>query len=1044
MLKSNQKPDPKRLIETTFPVRAVSLDSVHDKSVRHGHISTLHIWPARRPLPACRAALVAALLPDPGNKTQRDELYARLAGRVVEDGPKLKTEGGILHWGCENGPDLDFFREEILKAYGGKAPKVLDPFAGGGAIPFEAMRLGCETYASDLNPVAWFILKSALDYPQQLSGQVRPLPEWVWGDSLFVSKFLKSKGLKGRKLRSAIQGLERSPPLWVDLAESTPDDSLGKAGLAWHVRAWGRELLRSTLAKLASRFPVYAEWDLSSEGYRRHRQFQPNQPCGPGQSFEARPLIRANYDSHGTPLISDQPDNFPNGDGSVASSHPRWVVKPAVAYLWTRTATCRTCRATVPLLKTVWLCKKAGKQIRLVLEANNERDGVSFRIQRVSPGEKVTGKLAEVTSTVGNGRVECPLCRARMKLDEVRQEATTKGFGEVMTAVVVDGVFGKEYREPTTEELAAAQVSEEELKALFANIPFGLPKEQIPRTGPGSSYGFPAITWGLRSWDRFFTSRQLLVLGVLLTELRNVSSKLEAAGYSSDWKEAILAYLALVLDKFADYCSSICIWHISGEKLAHTFSRFALPVTWDFCEVNPLSERTGGFSAMLEWAARFLDHAMSGVGNAPAPRVEVRDAINSVDGPLDLIITDPPYYDAISYSDLMDFFHVWLRRSCHGLSPEFDRAFKCPTGPKWNHEQERGELIDDACRFGGNKQESRWQYEKGMTRAFQASFKSLSATGRLVVVFANKQPEAWESLVSALIRAGFEVTASWPIETEGTTRLRAQSSAALSSSIWMVCRKRSQHSQPGWSGQVLEEMRKEIISKLRDFWDAGIRGPDFVWSATGPALAYYSRYPVVRTEDPKNPVMQVSEFLRHVRRTVVEFMVGLVLSDAGQSLPGETLDDVTIYYLLHRRDYGLDPAPSGAVILYAISCNLSDTELTGSLNILTKLSGSNMRLREWDQRKVERNKEGKPRKLIDNLHQLMQLWKTGEIHSVNDYIARSHLQRNAMFLRVVQAVLELSRDGIEERTVLEAVSNHLRISVPDSSLGVQDPPRLFE
>lgn len=1044
MLKSNQKPDPKRLIETTFPVRAVSLDSVHDKSVRHGHISTLHIWPARRPLPACRAALVAALLPDPGNKTQRDELYARLAGRVVEDGPKLKTEGGILHWGCENGPDLDFFREEILKAYGGKAPKVLDPFAGGGAIPFEAMRLGCETYASDLNPVAWFILKSALDYPQQLSGQVRPLPEWVWGDSLFVSKFLKSKGLKGRKLRSAIQEMESNPPLWVNLPESTPDDSFGKAGLAWHVRAWGRELLRSTQAKLASRFPVYAEWDLSSEGYRRHRQFRPNQPCGPGQSFEARPLLRIDLDSHGTPLTSDQPNIFPNGDGSVASSHPRWIVKPAVAYLWARTATCRTCRATVPLLKTVWLCKKAGKHIRLVLERNSERNAVSFRIQRVSPGEKVPGKLAELTSTVGNGRVECPLCRARMKLDEVRQEATTKGFGKVMTAVVVDGVLGKEYREPTTEELAAAQVSEEELRALFANIPFGLPKEKIPRTGPGSSYGFPAITWGLRSWDKFFTSRQLLVLGTLLTEVHRLSSELEKTGLSPKWQEAIQVYLAITLDKYADRSSTIGTWESSREQVAHTFARFALPVTWDFCEVNPLSERTGGFSAMLEWVVRFLDHAMSGVGNAPVPRVEVRDAIDPVDGPLDLIITDPPYYGAIPYSDLMDFFHVWLRRSCRGLSPEIERAFISPTGPKWDSNQNRGELIDDASRFGGDSQASRRNYEDGMTRAFQACYQSLSEAGRLVVVFANKQPEAWESLVTALIQAGFEVTASWPIETEGATRLRAQSSAALSSSIWMVCRKRPQKIQPGWSGQVLEEMQRGIGSQLRSFWDAGIRGPDFVWSATGPALAYYSRYPVVRTEDPKNPVMQVSEFLKHVRRTVVDFMVGLVLSDAGQSLLGETLDDVTIYYLLHRRDYGTDPAPSGAVILYAISCSLSDTELTGSLSILTKVSGSNMRLKEWDQRKAESTKEGEPRKLIDHLHQLMQLWKTGEIHSVNDYIARSHLQRNAMFLRVVQAVLELSRDGTEERTVLEAVSNHLRTSVPDSSLGVQDPPRLFE
>ena len=1033
----------KRLIETTFPVRAVSLDSVHDKSIRHGHLSTLHIWPARRPLPACRATLAAALLPDPGNQTQRDELYTRLAGRVTEDGPKPRTEEGILHWGRENGSDLDFFREEICKAYGGRAPKVLDPFSGGGAIPFEAMRLGCETYAADLNPVAWFILKCALNYPQKLAGQTRLLPDWIRPDTLFITDFLRAKGLKGRRLQLAIQRLGGGPSLWTGHAVSLSEDILEEADLAWHVRAWGQHVLQAVRTKLADQFPVYAEWDLHAEGYRRHRQYNPHQPCGPGQSFDAKPLRRVELDAGGVPLPNDVLNISLDNHYLMEPSNPRWIVKPVVAYLWARTATCRTCRATVPLLKTVWLCKKKGKQIRLVLQPNEDRNAVSFRIQRIESDAPITGELADVTSTVGNRRVECPLCQARMKLDEVRQEAIVQGFGTVMTAVVVDGPQGKEYREPTSEEQAIAQVSTEKLEALYSEIPFGLPTEQIPRTGPGASYGFPAITWGLRSWEKFFTSRQLLVLGTLLIEIRKVAPKLAEAGYPLEWQETIQAYLALVLSKFADYSSSICTWHNSGEKLGHTFAKFALPITWDFCEVNPFSERTGGFSAMLEWAMLFVEHALAAVSDAPRPRVEVRDAITPADDPLDLIITDPPYYDAIPYSDLMDFFHVWLRRSCHGLSPEMDKVFQNPTGPKWDREQNQGELIDDANRFDGDREQSRQNYEDGMARAFAACHQSLVDSGRLVVVFANKQPEAWETLVSALIRAGFEVTASWPIETEGTTRMRAQSSAALSSSIWMVCRKRPKNTQPGWAGPVLEEMQREILSRLRDFWDAGIRGPDFVWSATGPALEYFSRYPVVRTEDPRNPLMPVSEYLRHVRRTVVDFMVGLVLSDDGQDTPEETLDDVTIYYLLHRRDYGMEPAPSGAVILYAISCNLSDTELTGSLNILAKVKGSTMGLRAWNQRQIGDRKGGKPAGLIDHLHHLMQVWRTGEIHAVNDYIVQAHLQRNTMFHRVVQAVLELAAEGSEERSVLEAVANHLRADIPDTS-SARGPRTLFD
>lgn len=189
--------------------------------------------------------------------------------------------------------------------------------------------------------------------------------------------------------------------------------------------------------------------------------------------------------------------------------------------------------------------------------------------------------------------------------------------------------------------------------------------------------------------------------------------------------------------------------------------------------------------------------------------------------------------------------------------------------------------------------------------------------------------------------------------------------------------------------------------------------------------------------------MPVSEYLRHVRRTVVDFMVGLVLSDDGQDTPEETLDDVTIYYLLHRRDYGMEPAPSGAVILYAISCNLSDTELTGSLNILAKVKGSTMGLRAWNQRQIGDRKGGKPAGLIDHLHHLMQVWRTGEIHAVNDYIVQAHLQRNTMFHRVVQAVLELAAEGSEERSVLEAVANHLRADIPDTS-SARGPRTLFD
>ena len=223
--------DTPRLIEVAFPLKQASLDSVHEKNVRHGHISTLHIWPARRPLAASRAALIATLLPDPGTPEERQKLLEKIGGRVVSRTEKKRvngksievkreeTEGGVLHWGHEENPDVAWLRAEIRKAHGGRAPRVLDPFAGGGAIPLEAMRLGCETTAIDINPVAWFLLKCTLDYPQRLAGKKLPLPEFALRSTEFMAEFQKGSGKtvgKRKKAGASQTGMFDAPE--VDLA----------------------------------------------------------------------------------------------------------------------------------------------------------------------------------------------------------------------------------------------------------------------------------------------------------------------------------------------------------------------------------------------------------------------------------------------------------------------------------------------------------------------------------------------------------------------------------------------------------------------------------------------------------------------------------------------------------------------------------------------------------------------------------------------------------------------------------------------------------
>ena len=1107
----------KRLIEVAFPLKQVSLDAVHEKNVRHGHISTLHIWPARRPLAAARAALIATLLPDPGNAGERQKILERMAGRVVEtierkrvngrvvEKTKEETVGGILHWGRENGPDLEWFRAEIRKAYGGRAPRVLDPFAGGGAIPLEAMRLGCEVTAMDINPVAWFILKCTLEYPQKLAGQTRPLPEFALQDGDFMEAFLKAKGFKGASLRTCLQrfghgdggdvplGLVRHPKS----SSGQADDPLLAADLAWHVRAWGRWVLAKARAELASFYPTYAEWTplnhspLEGESARQGRSPQPSrwgESATDGEPPERLRLLEPDAEGRtdAGPLNADFDSTYLNDP-----RNPRWIAKLTVAYLWARTVTCKQCRATLPLLKTRWLCKKERKRVLLTMEPVVSGRWSVASDQSIpshpgaAEGEQATGHkpLATVVfgvqsdapqnggnaaqrrehdrrigaGTMSRTGATCPCCGAITTMADIRFESRAGRLAATLTAVVVDGPKGKEYRVPTDHERAAAEVTEEQLQALYEDIPFGLPEEPLPSK---EALGFRVPLYGFDTWRKLFTNRQLLALGGFVLTLRKLMGQLD--DWPEGWRQGLITSLALANDRLADYSSAVCSWHNGREVIRNTFGRFALPITWDYTELNPLSDSSGNFLGALDWVFKVCQHLQESVNSARSGEVICASAVTcSTDG-VDLILTDPPYYDAIPYSDLMDFFHVWLRRLIPGLSTEVETVFSGVLGPKWDHDAADGELIDDASRFDGDKERSKQNYEDGMARSFRSCHAALQPDGRLVVVFANKQPEAWETLVAALIRAGFVVDGSWPIQTEMSNRTRSLGSAALASSVWIVCKKRPA-ARPGWDNIVLGEMRDNITQKLRDFWDAGIRGPDFVWAATGPALEAFSKHPVVKKANDPNQLMTVSGFLREVRRMVVDFVVGRVLPGEDGQETATGLDDVTTYYLLHRHDFGMDEAPIGGCILYALSCNLSDAALVNQHDLLARSGkgkadpvsghgagdeleaedgaddesedgeetggGAKVKLKPWHRRQG-RNlglepPGGRAAPLIDQVHKLMHLWRAGDQVKVNDYLDTRGLQRNALFSQLLQALIELAGAGSEERSLLEALSNHI-------------------
>lgn len=611
----------KRLIEVAFPLEEVSAHSRREKNVRHGHISTLHIWWARRPLAACRAFIYESLIDDPEDHVEREQLLKEVAdlagwdavrhpGRIV----RAKEQGGSGLTGKEL---LDRARKRILESNGGKPPRLLDPFAGGGAIPLEALRLGCEVEASDLNPVAVLILKATVDYPQKYSQPTsREVPEYI------------SEAEKQRRSGQS------------SFFDGDMVEAYGKNPLATDVRYWGKWLLDRAREELAQFFP-------------------------------------------------------PDADGRVP-----------VAYLWSRTVPCPNCQGEMPLIRQYWLARKDHHLIALnpVLDRLNNR--VEFEVVE---GVNVVGDPGEATTTRGD--TLCLLCRQVVKAEYVREYAQSSGLGMRMTAVVLEdpNSAAKAYRRSEDSDLAVFDIAVRASIALAAHTigdASAIPDEPIDALH--HDVNRPVI-YGDATWGSIFNARQLVTLTTFAQLVPRAHAELERYGADPEYAKAICTYLALSVDRLADRGSMLCRWDPSPkmEALQNTFSRQALPMVWDYGEGVPLSEASGGFATCLSWIIMFLEFEGHFQWDTPAA-VSLRDA-RSGTAAADVCLTDPPYYDAIDYSALSDFFYVWLKRSLGSLHPEL---LTLPLTPK------RDQIVMNIYANGlaGTGQDKRAAAKKGLRR----------------------------------------------------------------------------------------------------------------------------------------------------------------------------------------------------------------------------------------------------------------------------------------------------------------------------------------
>ena len=749
----------KKLIEVTLPLDVINAAAAREKSIRHGHPSTLHLWWARRPLAACRAVLFTQMVDDP---SEYPELWDTEELQQAERERLFELIEELVQWENVNNETLlakanAEMRRWVMEE---RLPAVLDPFAGGGAIPLAAQQLGLEAHASDLNPVAVLINKAMIEIPPKWAGQ---------------------------------------PPL---SEQHTLDHWPGSTGLAADVRHYGK-------------------W-MRAEAYKRIGHLYPKAKLS---------------------------------DGSEAT---------VIAWLWARTVPCPNpaCRAAMPLVSSFWLSKKKNRRVWIEPEVDRGADPpqIRFTIGGDTEGCRHPGAAPDPPKVARGAKFRCLACGNVPPDGHIKAEGVAGRMGAQLLAIVAEGDRRRAYLAPTREHETIARQAE----------PSWRPMQKLA----DDKRAIFCPLYGLDTFDKLFTSRQLVALTTfsdLVGEARQrVIADAQAAGFdiarSEEYADAVATYLAFAVDKLLNKHSTVCSWDVGTTNVRNTFSRQAIPMTWDFAEGNPFSESTGNFLSALNWIEKVLRLIIA----RPAGQVNQKNAASLEHANRIIISTDPPYYDNIGYADLSDFFYVWLRRSLGHIYPDLFSTLLVPKAE---------ELVATPYRFDGDKEKAQEFFENGLFRAFARMREIAHPNYPLTIYYAYKQREStqdgktstgWETMLEGLIQTGYQITGTWPMRTELGNRLVAGGKNALASSIILVCRPRPADAPRTGRRRFLRALRTELPPALHLLQQGHIAPVDMNQAVIGPGMAIYSRYRQVLEAD--GTFMPVRTALAFINQVVDEYL----------------------------------------------------------------------------------------------------------------------------------------------------------------------------
>ena len=786
----------KKLIEVALPLEAINTASAREKSIRHGHPSTLHQWWARRPLAAARAVLFAQMVDDPSS---RPELFPTEEAQSQERQRLFRIIEELVKWeNTTNETVLESAREEIRKSWRltcednkdhpmaaelfnpDKLPAFYDPFAGGGAIPLEAQRLGLEAHASDLNPVAVLINKAMIEIPPRFAGKPPVNPK-------------------------AKQGKASTNASWS-----------GASGLAEDVRYYGKWMRDEAEKRIGHLYPKVRV----TEGMVRERPDL--------KQYEGRELT-------------------------------------VIAWLWARTVKSPNpafADVDVPLASTFVLSTK-GKEayVKPVIE----NGGYRFTVKAGTPPE--TAKNG--TKLARGANFQCVMSGTPLSGDHIKGEGKAGRMGARLMAIVCDGDRGRVYLPPTHEHETVAQKA----------TPVWMPDVEI---APDRRSMFTPL-YGLTHFRHLFTDRQLVALNNfsdLVVEARDrIHADAVSAGIADDgaplqdggtgakaYAEAMGVYLGFAISKLANIGSSIATWMNDRGAFRETFARQAIPMVWDYAEANPFADTGGSLATVLEKGGL----AISTFPATVPGYVSQADACDQEIAHAKVVSTDPPYYDNIGYADLSDFFYVWLRRSQRSTFPNLFATLAVPKAE---------ELVATPYRHG-SKQKAEMFFLDGMTLALHRLAEKSHPALPPTIYYAFKQSESrgageiestgWETFLNAIGRAGFSISGTWPMRTEGAGRILAKGTNALASSIVLVCRPRSIDAPMATRREFVDSLKSELPGALRQMQSGNIAPVDLAQAAIGPGMSVFTRYDQVL--DANGEAVTVREALSLINQTLDEVL----------------------------------------------------------------------------------------------------------------------------------------------------------------------------